>query len=88
MTAGNSAADPYAGLYSLRVSENCLTVYLGIFFSKDRRETVIEAEEDPEIVQATDYHEPLKVRTQGRWMKGCPEGRFVAHSVLVLIGIR
>ncbi|KAI0787135.1 hypothetical protein BC629DRAFT_1582278 [Irpex lacteus] len=34
-----------------------------IFFSKDRREEVIEVEEESETIM-----------TQGQWMKGCPEG--------------
>lgn len=46
---------------------------LGIFFSKDRREEVIEVEETPVFVTVGDN---LKVplMTQGEWMKGCPEG--------------
>lgn len=47
---------------------------LGIFFSKDRREEVIEIEEDPELVQLKGYKEPVKLISQGQWMKGCPEG--------------
>ncbi|KZO91353.1 hypothetical protein CALVIDRAFT_521696 [Calocera viscosa TUFC12733] len=51
--------------------------YAGIFFSKDRREEVIEIEETPERV--TLYSTPstshiLPLMTQGEWMKGCPEG--------------
>ncbi|KAJ3556879.1 hypothetical protein NM688_g1784 [Phlebia brevispora] len=53
---GTSTADPYAG----------------IFFSKDRREEVIEVEEEPE--GATIQNEQVKLMTQGQWMKGCPEG--------------
>lgn len=47
---------------------------LGIFFSRDRREEVIEIEEDPELVQLKGYKEPVKLISQGQWMKGCPEG--------------
>lgn len=49
-------------------------VYLGIFFSKDRKEEVIEIEEEPELVKLKEYPEPLKLISQGQWMKGCPEG--------------
>lgn len=55
---GASTADPYAG----------------IFFSKDRREEVIEVEEEPEVVVVRDANEKVKLMTQGQWMKGCPEG--------------
>lgn len=55
---GASNADPYAG----------------IFFSKDRREEVIEVEEEPEEVYIADASETVKLMTQGQWMKGCPEG--------------
>lgn len=46
----------------------------GIFFSKDRREEVIEVEEEPETTFMSDTNEQLKLMTQGQWMKGCPEG--------------
>ncbi|KAH8092454.1 ubiquitin conjugating enzyme family protein [Cristinia sonorae] len=55
---GPSNADPYAG----------------IFFSKDRREEVIEVEEEPENVFVPDAGENANLMTQGQWMKGCPEG--------------
>jgi hypothetical protein len=48
--------------------------YSGIFFSKDRREEVIEVEEDQEHVVVPGFHESVKLMTQGQWMKGCPEG--------------
>ncbi|KAG7096985.1 hypothetical protein E1B28_004380 [Marasmius oreades] len=48
--------------------------YAGIFFSKDRREEVIEVEEEPEIVTLPDFNASIKLMTQGQWMKGCPEG--------------
>ncbi|KAG6854764.1 hypothetical protein C0991_001191 [Blastosporella zonata] len=48
--------------------------YSGIFFSKDRREEVIEVEEQPETVTLPWFSEPVKLMTQGEWMKGCPEG--------------
>ena len=53
-----------------------LTIHLeiGIFFSKDRREEVIEVEEEPETVFIPDANEQVKLMTQGQWMKGCPEG--------------
>ena len=47
---------------------------IGIFFSKDRREEVIEVEEDPEVVLIPENMERVKLMTQGQWMKGCPEG--------------
>lgn len=46
---------------------------LGIFFSKDRREEVIEVEETPEFVTLADGVK-VPLMTQGEWMKGCPEG--------------
>ncbi|EKM59917.1 uncharacterized protein PHACADRAFT_250718 [Phanerochaete carnosa HHB-10118-sp] len=55
---GASTADPYAG----------------VFFSKDRREEVIEVEEEPEVVFVPSSNEKAKLMTQGQWMKGCPEG--------------
>ncbi|KAF8897511.1 hypothetical protein BD779DRAFT_1491261 [Infundibulicybe gibba] len=48
--------------------------YSGIFFSKDRREEVIEVEEIPDVVDIPGHNERVKVMTQGQWMKGCPEG--------------
>lgn len=48
--------------------------YAGIFFSKDRREEVIEVEEEGEFVSLPESQEPVKLMTQGEWMKGCPEG--------------
>ncbi|KAH7929485.1 ubiquitin conjugating enzyme family protein [Leucogyrophana mollusca] len=48
--------------------------YAGIFFSKDRREEVIEVEEEPEIVLMPPANEQVSLMTQGQWMKGCPEG--------------
>ncbi|OSD04457.1 ubiquitin conjugating enzyme family protein [Trametes coccinea BRFM310] len=48
--------------------------YAGIFFSKDRREEVIEVEEEPEIVSLPGSNESVSLMTQGQWMKGCPEG--------------
>jgi len=47
---------------------------LGIFFSKDRREEVIEVEEDPETIVIPGQDGPVKLMTQSQWMKGCPEG--------------
>ncbi|KAF8639801.1 hypothetical protein AX17_001060 [Amanita inopinata Kibby_2008] len=49
--------------------------YAGVFFSKDRREEVIEVEEEPEVVLLPDVNnERVTLMTQGQWMKGCPEG--------------
>lgn len=53
---------------------NILTLLLGIFFSKDRREEVIEIEETPEYVTLPDATDGVKLMSQGEWMKGCPEG--------------
>ncbi len=49
-----------------------LFIVAGIFFSKDRREEVIEVEEDPESTVIDGMQ--VKIMTQGEWMKGCPEG--------------
>ncbi|KAH8999197.1 hypothetical protein EDB92DRAFT_1832949 [Lactarius akahatsu] len=48
--------------------------YAGILFSKDRREEVIEVEEEPDIVHIPGVNERVKLMTQNQWMKGCPEG--------------
>ncbi|EMD40382.1 hypothetical protein CERSUDRAFT_110990 [Gelatoporia subvermispora B] len=48
--------------------------YAGIFFSKDRREEVIEVEEEPQIVLIPEANMEVPLMTQGQWMKGCPEG--------------
>ncbi|KAG6814198.1 hypothetical protein H0H92_000875 [Tricholoma furcatifolium] len=48
--------------------------YAGIFFSKDRKEEVIEVEEQPEVANIPGFSQPIKLMTQGEWMKGCPEG--------------
>ncbi|CCM03344.1 uncharacterized protein FIBRA_05473 [Fibroporia radiculosa] len=48
--------------------------YAGIFFSKDRREEVIEVEEEPEVAYVPEVKEEVMLMTQGQWMKGCPEG--------------
>ena len=59
---------------SLR-SGGLLTIsHPGIFFSKDRREEVIEVEEDPETIVIPGQDGPVKLMTQSQWMKGCPEG--------------
>ncbi|KAF5321022.1 hypothetical protein D9619_001097 [Psilocybe cf. subviscida] len=52
--------------------------YSGIFFSKDRREEVIEIEEVPEIMVGDDNGK-IPIMTQGEWMKGCPEGGEQSH---------
>ncbi|KAG8745706.1 hypothetical protein FRC10_007186 [Ceratobasidium sp. 414] len=48
--------------------------YAGIFFSKDRKEEVIEVEEEPELVHIPGKPELVPLMTQSEWMKGCPEG--------------
>ncbi|KAG6873312.1 hypothetical protein C0995_000465 [Termitomyces sp. Mi166 len=48
--------------------------YAGIFFSKDRKEEVIEVEEQPEVVHVPGFIGPVSLMAQGEWMKGCPEG--------------
>ncbi|PFH46326.1 hypothetical protein AMATHDRAFT_70134 [Amanita thiersii Skay4041] len=49
--------------------------YAGIFFSRDRREEVIEVEEEPEVVTLPDAKNArVTLMSQGQWMKGCPEG--------------
>jgi len=51
-----------------------LPLILGIFFSKDRREEVIEVEEESEVLTLPSTGKMIKTMTQGQWMKGCPEG--------------
>lgn len=48
--------------------------YAGIFFSKDRKEEVIEVEETPEYSVLEESGSQITLMTQGEWMKGCPEG--------------
>ncbi|CAE6409284.1 unnamed protein product [Rhizoctonia solani] len=48
--------------------------YAGIFFSKDRKEEVIEVEEEPELVFIPGNADPVPLMAQSEWMKGCPEG--------------
>ncbi|KAJ4478043.1 hypothetical protein J3R30DRAFT_3478428 [Lentinula aciculospora] len=48
--------------------------YAGIFFSKDRREEVIEIEEEPVFVSVPEIDQKVELMTQGRWMAGCAEG--------------
>lgn len=56
--------------------------YAGIFFSKDRTETVIETVEKPIHVSlkipktATNpaHTTELRLLSMGEWMSGCPEG--------------
>ncbi|KAJ7180040.1 ubiquitin conjugating enzyme family protein [Mycena crocata] len=62
----NSDADPYAR----------------VFFSKDHREEIIEVEEEPEVVTLPGSTEPVKLMTQGEWMKGCPPPSGAEQSYL------
>lgn len=69
--------DPYAGAACVWLFLAGHPPYLidpGIFFSKDRREEVIEVEEEPETAYIPLMDETVKLMTQGEWMKGCPEG--------------
>lgn len=67
--------DPYAGSpFRVRSVQSAETHPQGILFSKDRREEVIEVEEEPEIVHIPGVNERVKLMTQNQWMKGCPEG--------------
>ena len=52
---------------------HCGLASSGIFFSKDRREEVIEVEEAPEYAKTPGYNQ-LKIMSQGEFMSGCPEG--------------
>jgi hypothetical protein len=79
--------DPYSGVSSLSFRRSVADVNSGIFFSKDRREEVIEVEEEPEVMFIAEEDETAKLMTQGQWMKGCPEGGeqsflFVLYSQL------
>lgn len=78
MRAGGNTgnADPYAGArLSMRdIDANSHLHHLGIFFSKDRREEVIEVEEDSDTATISESDRPVKLMTQSEWMKGCPEG--------------
>lgn len=49
--------------------------YGGVFFSKDRREEVVEVDEKPESFKlvVAGQSEEGKVCTFGEWMRGCPE---------------
>ena len=73
---GVTDVDPYAGTCLPFIPDYEAFTFppIGIFFSKDRREEVIEVEEDPEIVMIPGTNQTIKTMTQGQWMKGCPEG--------------
>lgn len=78
MEEDEDEADDYVD-YDSDYDEKARTVveadpYAGVFFSKDRREEVIEVEEEPETAFMPDTNEQVKIMTQGQWMKGCPEG--------------
>ncbi|QRW19118.1 ubiquitin-conjugating enzyme [Rhizoctonia solani] len=44
------------------------------FLCQDRKEEVIEVEEEPELVVIPGNPDPVPLMTQSEWMKGCPEG--------------
>jgi hypothetical protein len=71
----NSDADPYARMLPAvccRASHSLFHLS-GVFFSKDHREEIIEVEEEPELVHLPESGAaPVKLMTQGEWMKGCP----------------
>lgn len=73
---GASTADPYAGMFPAVINNWSFMQlwHIGVFFSKDRREEVIEVEEEAEVAKVLDVNESAKLMTQGQWMKGCPEG--------------
>ncbi|OSX59536.1 hypothetical protein POSPLADRAFT_1067248 [Postia placenta MAD-698-R-SB12] len=60
--------------YDSDVDLTAIDACAGIFFSKDRREEVIEVEEEPEVAFVPEMNEKVALMTQGQWMKGCPEG--------------
>ncbi|KAG9045669.1 hypothetical protein FS837_005881 [Tulasnella sp. UAMH 9824] len=51
----------------------------GIFFSKSRREEVVEVDEEPEYVQNAALGQKLPILTRGDWMRGCPEASEQTH---------
>jgi hypothetical protein len=65
--------DPYAGVFYPHLQLFIVQHRAGIFFSKDRREEVIEIEEEPEAYTHTGSGNTVKLLAQGQWMKGCPE---------------
>jgi hypothetical protein len=65
---------PVSACFTKFCAHSLTAVFIGIFFSKDRREEVIEVEEDAETRQIPGTNERVKIMTQGQWMKGCPEG--------------
>lgn len=70
------SVDPYAGASHISFLTHTVPQRgaTGIFFSKDRREEVIEVEEEPELVEVLGQPSLIQLMTQGEWMKGCPEG--------------
>ena len=51
--------------------------YAGVFFSKDRVETIIESAEPEDwatIVDGSSAGEQVRLLAAGEWMSGCPEG--------------
>jgi hypothetical protein len=69
------SVDPYAGqrwiIFPLIMV--VFTFDLGVFFSKDRREEVIEMDESPETIFDNTLKRNLTLISQGEFMKGCPE---------------
>lgn len=53
-------------------------LYLGIFFSKSRREEVVEVDEEPEYTQNATLGK-LPILSRGDWMRGCPEASEQTH---------
>ncbi len=69
-----AAVDPYAGKSNLQLTDyHALLSSTGIFFSKTRREEVVEVEEEPEYTTV----EGVKclIMSQSEFMKGCPEAQ-------------
>lgn len=81
--AGNANVDPYSGETFLEVCSRFLALIPmsspGIFFSKDRKEEVIEIEEIPEMMVVFETNQTVPILTQGQWMRGCPEGGEQSH---------
>lgn len=56
-----------SGCFLSEDEDNCVA---GIFFSKDRREEVIEVEEEPVFISVPGIDDEVELLTQGRWMAG------------------
>lgn len=78
-----NAVDPYAGgrasCYAVFGAALTPPALIGIFFSKTRREEVVEVDEDPEYAVNKATGKTMLVMSRGDFMRGCPEASEQSH---------